>query len=159
MKVLLPFLLFGLLTGACQKKANDNEPNLIEVCLTGNTATTPDVGNQKILGSWQWVQDVTSIRGSGPSYATPASTGKTLRLEFRNDRSYQYLENGAVTESGTYALRQAGTDPILLLDLNPAGKDPNGGVLITLCDNGLVLLGGANDAGANRSFERFRGIR
>ena len=62
----------------------------------------------------------------------------------------------SVRQDVTYALRQAGTDPLLVLDLTPNGKDPNGGVLITLCDEGLVLLGGAADAGANRSFQRVR---
>lgn len=156
MKPLLPFLLLSLMTASCQKKAEANRPNPTEVCPAGNTVTTAAAGDQKILGSWEWVQDETSQRGSGTSYQTPASTGKTLRLEFRDNHVYQHLENGKITESGTYALRQAGTDPILVLDLTPSGKTGNGGVLITLCDEGLVLLGGANDAGANRSFSRAR---
>lgn len=156
MKPLLPFILLSLLTNSCQKKSEANGPNQTEVCPAGNTATTAAAGDQKLPGSWNWVQDETSQRGSSTSYQTPASTGKTLRLEFRDNRSYQYLENGMITESGTYTLRQAGTDPILVLDLTPSSKTGNGGVLITLCDEGLVLLGGANDAGANRSFRRVR---
>jgi|GEM_PF-2779035 len=159
MKLLFPFLLLGLLSGSCQKKAEANGPELIEVCPSGNTVTTVPVGYQKITGSWQWVQDETSQRGSGTSYQTPASTGKAIRLEFRDTRSYQFIEKGAVTESGTYALRQAGTDPILVLDLTPSGKTGNGGVLITLCDEGLVLLGGANDAGPNVSYARIAGTK
>lgn len=158
-KIFLSFFLSGLLLGACQKKADANEPEIIEACPEGNTATTTGVGYQKILGAWDWVQDELSQRGVGTSYQTPASTGKNLRLEFRDNRSYQFIENQAVIESGTFALRQAGTDPLLVLDLTPTGKDPNGGVLITLCDEGLVLLGGANDAGSNRSFQRVQGSR
>lgn len=149
----------GLLLSACQKGSDTTPTEPIVVCLAGNTATTTSVGYQKILGSWQWVQDEWTQRGMGTSYQTPASTGKNLRLEFRDNRSYQVIENQVVSEYGTYTLRQAGTDPILFLDLTPNGKDPNGGVLITLCDEGLVLLGGANDAGPNRSFQRFLGTK
>lgn len=159
MKTFLALFLSGLLVGSCQKKSDANEPDLIEVCPAGNTATTTGVGYQKIVGTWNWVQDETSQRGTGTSYQTPASTGKNFRLEFRDNRSYQVIENQAISEYGTYALRQAGTDPLLFLDLTPNGKDPNGGVLITLCDEGLVLLGGANDAGPNRSFQRVQGVR
>ncbi len=158
-KTFLALVLSGLLIGSCQKKSDDNEPEIIQACPAGNTATTTSVGYQKILGAWNWVQDETTQRGAGTSYQTPASTGKNLRLEFRDNGSYQVIENQAITESGTYTLRQFLTDPILMLDLTPTGKDPNGGVLITLCDEGLVLLGGANDAGANRSFQRIPGSR
>jgi hypothetical protein len=156
------YLLVGCLSvllSACQKKSGTDPAEPVNVCPAGNLAMTADAGYQKILGSWQWAQDELTQRGAGTSYQTPASTGKNLRLEFRADRSYQVIENAAVSEYGIYALRQAGTDPVLFLDLTPTGKDPNGGVLITLCDEGLVLLGGANDAGPNRSFRRIPGTR
>ena len=159
MKLYLLAGCLGLLLSACQKRSDTAPPEPVEVCPAGNTATTTGAGYQKILGSWQWVQDELTQRGTSTSYQTPASTGKNLRFEFRDNRSYQVIENAAVREYGTYALRQAGTDPLLFLDLTPNGKDPNGGVLITLCDEGLVLLGGANDAGANRSFRRIAGTR
>lgn len=155
-KTFFALVLSGLLVGSCQKKSDANEPEILSVCPAGNTVTTTTVGSQKILGAWQWVQDELTRRGAGTSYQTPASTGKNLRFEFRDNGSYQVIENAAVSEYGTYVLRQAGTDPVLFLDLTPNGKDPNGGVLITLCDEGLVLLGGANDAGANRSFQRIQ---
>jgi len=137
----------GVLLNACQKKSGPTEPQPVAVCPTGNTATTTAAGYQKILGSWNWVQDLGQSQLGGTLYRTPATTGNVIRLEFRDNRSYQYIENQSILESGTYALRQAETYPILMLDLLPNGKESSAslfrsGALLTLCDEGLVLRRG-----------------
>lgn len=154
-----PLFLAGLVLtlATCQRESAEPQALAeVRVCPAGNTATTPAEGYRLLPGTWTWAQDEWVRRGSGTTLDTPTSTGKQIRFVFNTDRSYQYLVNGTATEAGTYALRQAGTDPILVLDLAPQGQTASGGVLLTLCENGLVLLGGANDAGPNRSFVRGR---
>lgn len=154
MKRITLFALLSLL--ACQEKNRESPgpTGTVDVCPDGNTATQVAEGYRLLPGTWNWVQDVWNRRGVGTTVDTPISTGKQIQFVFHTDRTYRYLETGRPTETGTYALRRAGTDPLLVLDLTPAGGAASGGVLLTLCENGLVLLGGANDAGANRYFVR-----
>ena len=149
----LLLLLTTLLGSSCREQPTA-DPTSAEVCPAGNTATTPTVGYQTISGSWEWVQSVRSNRGSVTHVDTPASTGQTRRFIFNADRTYQYIVDQRLSESGTYELQNFFNDPILMLQLHKAGQLASGGVLLTLCDAGLTFAGGAADGGANVSYVR-----
>lgn len=153
MKPLLTLLLTALALHGCQKKA-DETPPLAEVCPQGNTVTKADEAYQKIVGTWAWVSDVLVNRGGGYT-ETPRSTGRTQQFVFNPDRTYRFLVNQALSESGTFEIRPFLNDPVLVIELKPTQRTSSGGVLLTLCDEGLVFAGGATD-GINASYSRVR---
>ncbi|MEZ0486935.1 hypothetical protein [Fibrella aquatica] len=152
MKFSLLLVLIVLSGGSCREQQQVIFPTPVDVCPLGNTVTTPAKGYQVISGSWQWVQSVSENRLSGTRISTPSSTRKTRRFVFNIDRTYQYFVDQKLQESGTYELRNASNDPILILQLQQAGQSTLGGVFITLCDTGLILEGNAGDGGENESY-------
>lgn len=153
MKNLIAFSLAALLVASCQKNKALEQKTNIDVCPQGNTVVKVDAGYQTLVGDWTWQKSELVRRGAGTSIETPATTGTTKRFRFNADKTYQFFEAQTIKESGTYQLRPFLNDPILMLELTQNGQ-ANGGVLITLCDNGLILLGGANDAGPNGYYVR-----
>lgn len=153
MKPLFTLLLVGLALHGCQKKSDDTAP-VTEVCLHENTVNSVDVAYQKIVGTWEWVSNVLVNRGGG-YIETPRSTGRTQQFVFKSDKTYQFFVNQALSESGSFEIRQFLNDPVLAIELKPTQRASSGGVLLTLCDTGLVFAGGAFD-GVNGSYTRVR---
>ncbi|MCY7352658.1 MAG: hypothetical protein LH606_18700 [Cytophagaceae bacterium] len=153
MKQLIACSLAALLVVSCEKTEKLEKEAQADVCPQGNTVVKVEEGYQKLVGDWTWQKSELVRRGAGTSVETPATTGTSKRFRFNADRTYQFFEAQTINESGTYRLRTVMNDPILILDLTRNGQ-ANGGVLITLCDNGLILLGGANDAGPNEYYAR-----
>lgn len=54
---------------------------------------------KQLEGNWNWVSTSGGINGT---VTTPASTGKTVVLSLRSDKSYEVKENDAVISTGTY---------------------------------------------------------
>jgi hypothetical protein len=45
---------------------------------------------KELIGTWQWAFD---YGGLFPTYYTPQSTGKTIKIQFDADHNYKYIEN------------------------------------------------------------------
>lgn len=61
-----------------------------------------EVTNTSLTGNWEWVR--TDGGFAAHIHETPASTGKRIQLELRDDNSYFIYTDGQITSQGTYSL-------------------------------------------------------
>lgn len=57
---------------------------------------------EPLVGDWNWVSTTGGF--SGATNDTPSSTGNTIVLSFKEDKSYTITTNGKITNQGTFTL-------------------------------------------------------
>ncbi len=99
---------------ACSGSSSNPTPN--PTVNTDPTCAKPTLdaklARTQVLGTWKWIQTETTGR-AGTTIETPASTGKTQSITFKEDGTVEYAENGKVFATYTYEVAIIAKDMVL----------------------------------------------